>query len=445
MQGHVGSDPRRLVVVLACVALAGAAQPLSGPLRVDGRSYADAAGPRPVYFCSWFPALRIWRDDRAAASRELDAIAAAGWQGIRIFTAVGGWQPFWDGREVAPVTFRKQYEGGAPGAVVEGWPDYDDQLRTFLAAVRQRGLRLHLTTGDAQMIFPDAAAERAFHRRVAALVRDAGGAQVVALYEVWNEGWQNNALGQTDAALAQARAIVSDVRAVVPDVLTALSAAPPGTEEAAAHAWAGGADVRIVHGTREPIETALRDAFDLVHRDGAPLRLAKPIWQGEPTGPDGARPEVFVPTNDPAWLLALFTVHQMTGQASVFFNGPGLRYAEPLEATWGFRELPPLLGLLPRDIGQWPRMAEGRHADAPLTALQYRSGTATGPEAVLQAWNDRHVVAVVYGGSGPWELDTRRPLRQWRVIGPGGIEHEGTGDFPMMGSALGARVVLGDF
>jgi hypothetical protein len=436
----------RLAVAIGCVALlAATVQGLSGPLRVSDGAYADAAGPRTVYFCSWFPALRIWRDDRAAATRELDAIAAAGWQGIRVFTAVGGWQPYWDGREVAPVTFRKQFEGGAPGDTVIGWPDYDDQLRSFLAAVRARGLRLHLTTGDAQMIFPEADAERAFHRRVAGLVREGGGADVVAVYEVWNEGWQNNALGASPAALEHARAILRDVKAVVPDVLTAISAAPGGPDGAEGAAWAEGADVAIVHGTRAPIDDALRDAFALVYREGSRRPLAKPFWQGEPTGPDGKRPEVFAPTNDPAWLLALYAVHLMTGQATVFFNGPAVRYSEPLGATWGFRELPPLLALVPRDVGGWPHLGDRHRADAPLTALQFRSGDATGPEDVVQAWNDRQVVAVVHGGRGPWELDARRSLARWRIVGPDGVEHEGTGGFPPLDADLRARLVIGEF
>lgn len=420
------------------------AHALEGPLRADGRAYADASGPRTVFFCSWFPALRIWRDDRAAATRELDVIAAAGWQGIRVFTAVGGWQPYWDGREVAPVTFRKQLEGGRFGDQVAAWPDYDDQLRTFLAAVRARGLRLHLATGDAQMIFPGSEAERAFHQRVARLVRAGGGPDVVALYEVWNEGWQNNALEGSPEALAHARRILDEVRAIAPGVLTAISAAPPGSGDEGA-VWADGADVTIVHGTREPPSRALADAFDLVHHSGAVRPLAKPIWQGEPTGPDGERPEVYLPTNDPALLLALFTVHQMTGQASVFFNGPGLRYSEPLSRTWGFRELPALLALLPRDVGTWKHLTAGRSTAGPLVALQYAGDGRTGPEGLFQAWSDQGVVAVVHGGTGPWEIEAVRPVRRWRVVGPGGIEHEGSGPFPPMDGALRARVILAEF
>ena len=150
-------------------------RPLVGPLRIEHKLFRDDTGYRRVFFCSWFPALRILRDDPAEFERQMSAIAAAGYQGIRVFLAVGGWTDFWDGREVAPVRFQKWFfdpgsghlRPAALGHWVEAWADYDDLLRQLLRACVSRQLRLHVTTGDMQIICPDKNQELDLHRRFA--------------------------------------------------------------------------------------------------------------------------------------------------------------------------------------------------------------------------------------------------------------------------------------
>jgi Fascin domain len=88
-------------------------RPFFGPLRVQDKLFYDDNGPRRVLFCSWFPALRILRDSPEEFYRQLDSITEAGYQGIRTFLCVGGWDDYWNGREVAPVTFVKWFFTGS--------------------------------------------------------------------------------------------------------------------------------------------------------------------------------------------------------------------------------------------------------------------------------------------------------------------------------------------
>lgn len=60
-------------------------RPLVGRLRVANKLLHDETGPRRVFCCSWFPALRIRRDTPQEFERQLDAIAAAA---IRVSAAI---------------------------------------------------------------------------------------------------------------------------------------------------------------------------------------------------------------------------------------------------------------------------------------------------------------------------------------------------------------------
>jgi hypothetical protein len=68
-------------------------RPLVGPLRIENKLFRDDEGFRRVFFCSWFNAIRCLKDNPAEFVRQLDAIVAAGYQGVRVFLSVGGWTP----------------------------------------------------------------------------------------------------------------------------------------------------------------------------------------------------------------------------------------------------------------------------------------------------------------------------------------------------------------
>lgn len=367
------------------------ARPLIGRLRIDHKLFADDTGVRRVFFCSWFPALRILQDTPSEFTRQIDAIAAAGYQGFRAFLAVGGWSDFWDGREVAPVTFRKWiYTGNIMrteryGATIDAWPDYDDLLRSLLRACKARGLRLHLSMGDLQIICPDASAELALNRRVARIVAEEGGTDVAALVGDTNEYPMNRYGSDSPESIAQMGRVLQVWREAIPGVLTAqgapLSEEPDKLEAASTHG-----DVCISHTTRDPFGMCLKRTFGLVYWEGNYRGFRKPFWQGEPAGP-GA--DSFAAQNDPANLTALYAMHALTGQASNFFQGAAVRARQPLESEWGFKELPALLSAhLPEDVATWDRATAGRGAilywskDKAFRAVAFKDWDSTPPRAV---------------------------------------------------------------
>lgn len=332
-------------------------RPLIGPLRVQDKMFRDESGWRRVLFCSWFPALRILRDNTAEFERQLNAIAAANYQGVRVFLAVGGWSDYWDGREVAPIRFQKANFTGNHlrpefnGRWIEAWPDYDDLLRTLLRACRSRKLRLHVTTGDMQIIDPIGAQELDLHRRFARICAEEGGTDVIALAECTNEFPLNRYGGDSPQSIEQMGRVLSIWREAIPGVLTAQGAIPQNEEVDALKKASTHGDVCVSHTTRSPFASCLKRTFGLIYFEGQYRGFPKPFKQGEPAGP-GA--DSYARLDDPASLVALYAMHALTGQDSNWFQGAAVRSLQPLESEWGFTEIPALLAsVLPEDIAQW--------------------------------------------------------------------------------------------
>lgn len=386
---------------------------LVGPLRVQDRMFRDDLGWRRIFFCSWFPALRILRDEPDEFERQLNEIVLAGYQGVRIFLAVGGWSSFWDGREVAPVTFRKWFfdrssghlRPASIGGTINAWPDYDDLLRTCLRMCRERGLRLHVTCGDMQIICPDGPQELTLHQRFAQICADEGGTDVIACVDCTNEFPLNRYGSDSPASIAQMGKVLDIWRRTIPGVLTGQGAIPQNEEpESLAKASIHG-EICFTHTTRDPFFMSLKRTLGLVYWEGDWRGFPKPFWQGEPAGPGE---DSYQRLDDPASLVALYAMHALTGQASNRFSGAAVRSFETLESEWGFYELPQLfVDHLPEDVSTWTRETAGRGA-----ILYWTSG--------------KEFRTVTFKG---WDSTPPRPVAEWKLLQGTGVQ-AGSGQPP---------------
>ncbi len=385
------------------------AQPLVGQLTIRGRSFADDSGPRRVLGCSFFPAARIYRDNRSRFMAQMDRIAAEGYQVNRIFRQVGGIENGTDPRSV--------YWRGS--GVHHEWPDYDEVLVGTLQAHKDRHIKVHLTAGDMGQTFPGGTGEREFNDRVCHLIRDNGLEDTIAMFEVWNEGWQNNAYGDDPN---RAASLAQSIRSILPKVLIGFSTPPSGEEPSGMLAWSplsNYCNLLPMHGMRE-FDRGMERAFTLSYWDweypSGHRNTKRPIWQGEPVG-DGTDVYMDIKRQTPHWQAYLFGFHwvfQMCGQAGMYFNGPAVLYKEPrtLQDEWGFTAIPSLVAPIPEDVGQWPNISHGnKRGTTPLDARQWSTDGRPGVARVDQVWNSHQLVAVVQGGPGPWRPYATRAMR----------------------------------
>lgn len=404
-------------------------RPLVGPLRVEQKLFRDDSGFRRVFFCSWFTALRTLRDDPDEFYRQLNSIVDAGYQGVRIFLTVGGWMQFWDNREVVPKQFQKWVWTGnflrtdQFGTLMYAWPEYDDLLRLLLRECRARKLRLHVTTGDMQIIAPNPNDEIDLSRRFARICAEEGGTDVIALVEVTNEFPINRFASEAPMSITQMGHVIDVWTEAIPGVLAAqgaiLSEEPAQLEKSATHG-----NVCAVHTTRDPFEMCLKRTFGLVYWEGDYRAFKFPFWQGEPAGPGE---ESFARQDSPPNLVALYALHALTGQASNRFQGAAVRSFEPLESEWGFYELPMLFDeLLPEDIALW------EHGSNQRGGIEYY-------------WRGKDFRTVVYTD---WDPSPPYPIAEWtlytgtEVIRGSGTPHKAT---RYMGGPRGTGLLVGKF
>ena len=397
-------------------------RPLVGPLRVQDKLLRDDTGYRRVFFASWFTALRTLRDNPDEFMRQLDVIAAKGYQGYRLFSLVGGWSKYWDGAEVVPVPFTKWFYTGNHlrterlGARIDAWPDYDDLLRTLARETRKRGLRLEVTIGDSQIVFGcDAQSEIRFARRTAAILAQEGGLDLVALVEGTNEFPINRCGGDSDASVEQLGRVLAVWRELIPGVLTT-EGAVISEEPEKLYLGAKYGQVAAVHVSRDPVEMHLKRSFGIVNFEGNWRVFPVPFWHTEPAGPGD---DSYARVDNTAILTAIYAQHALLGNGSTYFNGPAVRGCiktagevclekGPLESTWGFAELPKLLAeTLPEDVATWDHASDGRGG-----VMYWSSG------------NDFR--AVLYE---TWSAAPPRPIADWTLYAGDHVEH-GTGTPP---------------
>src|SRR5206468_3231106 len=94
----------------------GTLAPRPGRVRVVGHTLVDGKGPFLGLGVSYFTALRRCKYDRPRLESDLAFLSRQGFRYYRMLSMVG-WNPAWDGLEIAPVAFTSR-----AGKRVEVWP-----------------------------------------------------------------------------------------------------------------------------------------------------------------------------------------------------------------------------------------------------------------------------------------------------------------------------------
>jgi len=298
---------------------------LRGALRISGKTYADADGPVLPVLCHAGDLLSRWsRGYTAEVDALLEAIAAAGYHGVRTWTVLHG--DYWRGREVGPTTTQ----------------DYWTWVSAFALALQARGLGWLVSQGDLCRVVTTTEARRTYLRRLLDVVPR----EVMLGCDLGNETWQNGE--EQPIRLASAAQVVADRYPDLPLSLTS----PPGETREELDAWSiAPATVWDVHGYRGGHwYDKVRHIFSVAYENTPTRRLG---IQSEPFGPGSRvsvsdhKHELTAPVMQTAAVMSL-----MTRQAWVYFSGPGVMSDEheSLTAQPGFADTPAAVNLLPRDL-----------------------------------------------------------------------------------------------
>ncbi len=319
-------------------------------MRIEAGAFVDDTGPRLPVLCHAGDLLALYYRDPAWALVELDAIASAGYLGVRTWTELSG--EYWDGlrRSIGPEM-----------------PGYVDAVRGFAGALRARGLRWLVSQG--WRITP------AIMRELAETLRDAGGLDVVCGVDGGNEAWH---LPQNTPE--HLRACVDGFRSVLDVPIWSLTS-PPGEETAELDRYSG--TVYDVHGYRGGhVADKIRHAFSIAYEGQTACRLG---IQSEPPGP-GEMVSVTEHKGElDAEAMALLTaMHLMSRQMSVYFSSPGVsvRARGEFARMPGFREAPAIASGLPIDLMRYQTLTHGGRADRVLGATVQNGALARVDQAV---------------------------------------------------------------
>lgn len=368
----------------------GSVRKIEGQVSRHGRSFADSSGPCIIHGCSDFAALVKFHEDRDKSLRELDVISQHQ-QYVRVLWRLNGW--LWGGE---PGKYPSS--GLTVDPIRDGW--FDDALRGYLQACHDRGLRVNLSTGD-MFNWSHSQSEDCF-RRVAQI------AASISPDVVWL-GAAANELRGTSPGNSGGHASNENLR-WCEDLMRIWEQHYPwgmraitddgGSKVEMKRASGGNATCSLIHDVRWTIVDALRRCFNTLYENYPD----KPVVQDEPTGPNGSPPhneftrKVYQPTENHSELLALYTMHIITGQASTYFNDPALVSREPIDDTWGFKEIPAFWRQMeiPQDIGQGV-LTPGHKAEAPLQVTN--SGAQRADSMVLGNYN----IGIISGGQS-WKV-----------------------------------------
>ena len=306
---------------------------LVGPLRIaaDKSAFQDDAGPVLPVLCHAGDLLSRWTRDPAGVRSELDAIADAGYDGVRTWTVLGG-SSYWAGREVGPM-----YQA-----------DYWKQLDGFVDALHTRRLRWLVSQGDMMRVLPSQRDREAFMRSLATSLDDD---QIIGV-DAGNELLWN---GETDPS--KMRAVVDAFRAVLPCAVWSLTS--PGSEEQADLDTFSGS-VFDVHGYRDGHAwDKIRHIFSIGYEIKPRTRLgiqSEPFGYGDLVSASANKHEL-----TPGVMALAAAVSLMARQMWVYFSGPGVKSdaGQRLVDMPGFRETCAVRDWLPIDVMTFGTICHG--------------------------------------------------------------------------------------
>jgi hypothetical protein len=347
----------------------------TGPVRVEGRAVADAAGPFNALGATLFWGAWGYKFDRARLERNLAVLRAAGVDNLRVLGSVGGVS--WEDRQTDP-----------------GWPDYDAIIAGLTDLAYDRyGMRIQWTIfGGAPFTPPGRDRERLVDR-FAALAK--GREHKIFAFEIANEAWHNGFEGA--AGLAELRRLGQRLNERTP-VLVALSS--PASRAACATYAGAGADVMTLHnargfGTEGPMRPLrLPWTFPAAYDAGCRGQLPPAVFNNEPIGPESS-----VRQDDaPARIAAAYVMTFLAGNAAyVLHTGPGVRGGGAADVSGrlrrhaNFDELPsfaPIVaalqaaaGHIPPGLANWTRYDPAAR-NAPLAGFERLYLAASGGQLV---------------------------------------------------------------
>ncbi len=273
--------------------------------------------------------------DRDGATALLDAIAAAGYDGVRTWTVLGG-SSYWAGREVGPLAQGDEY-----------WRHVDD----FTEALAERGLKWLVSQGDMLRLHPTRSGRVAFMQTLARVIANVN-ADVVCGVDAGNEAWQN---GESEPE--PMREAVTAFRNIIPCDVWSLTS-PPSEEAADLNTYAG--SVYDVHGYRDArYWDKLRHIFSIGY-EGKPARRrgiqSEPFGFGDLVSASANKHELTTGVQMLAVALSL-----MTRQMWVYFSGPGVKSdaGQLLTDMPGFTQTPQVRAQLPRDLMSYGTLCHG--------------------------------------------------------------------------------------
>lgn len=372
----------------------------TGPVRLEGRAFADDQGPWNPLGASLFWALWGERHDPGRLDANLAYLAAADVDYVRVLAMVG--TPSWADRAILP-----------------DWPDYWAVVDRLFARLGSYGLRAQVVLfADAQVVMPDEAAREHWVDQWAAYANQHRAR--IQFLEVANEPWQNGF--PTAAPLHQLGHRLS----AQTDIPVALGA-PPDDQVVA---WlAGWTEVGTLHYDRAMGDEGLRpirqpwgawgEYRERAALAGVPnahtVALPQVAVNNEPIGPQSSG----AGDQDPARLALAYLTSFIAGNAAyVYHAGAGIRGGGAADLAGGrlanLYEYPPelLAGIshwrrrLPPGLANWTR-ANAQWAEFPWDGSQRAVDQGQILRAYVTTQGDQ-LVGVLLGPRAPHEGRLRR-------------------------------------